>query len=126
MRACNNINTIVKTTGGDEYSPNGKSESPNSTLDNIKRTLLLNSNNKKELWCLAYHYAIWISLQTENSMCRDVLYFLCHVSITSYKHINIWGVRFYTINVHVTINKLDNISHRDYFMGCVPTTEVII
>ena len=42
MKTCNNKNTIVQTTGGDASALNGKTESPNKTLDNIKRSLLLN------------------------------------------------------------------------------------
>ena len=47
MSKCHNINIIVKTTGEDAYSLNGKIESHNKTLSNITRTLLLNSSNKK-------------------------------------------------------------------------------
>ena len=57
MRTCHNMNIIVQRTGGDSYSPNGKSESPNKTLANITRVLLLNSSYKK-IWCFAYQYAI--------------------------------------------------------------------
>ena len=53
MRICHNMNIIVQTTGGDASSLNGKSESPNKTLANIRRALLLNSSHKKELWCFA-------------------------------------------------------------------------
>ena len=61
MRTCHNMNIIVQTTGGYTSSLNGKSESPNKTLANIKRSLLLKSSHKKELWCFAYLYAIWLS-----------------------------------------------------------------
>ena len=54
MKTCNNMNIIVQTTGGDASSLNSKSESPNNTLANIKRALLLNSSNKKKLWCFYY------------------------------------------------------------------------
>ena len=54
MKTCHNMNIIVQTTGGDASSLNGKSESPNKTLANITRALLLNSSHKKELWCFAY------------------------------------------------------------------------
>ena len=47
MRTCHNMNIIVQTTGGDASSLNGKLESPNKTLANIKRALLLNSSHKK-------------------------------------------------------------------------------
>ena len=53
-----NIKAIVQTTGGDTYSLNGKSESPNNTLDNITRSLLLNSIYKKELWYFTHKYDI--------------------------------------------------------------------
>ena len=52
------MNMIVQTTGGDSYSLNAKIESPNKTLANITRYILLNSSHKKELWCFAYQYAI--------------------------------------------------------------------
>ena len=61
MRTFHNMNIIVQTTGGDAYSLNGKSESPNKTLANITRAILLNSSHKKELWCFAYQCAIWLS-----------------------------------------------------------------
>ena len=41
---------IVQTTGVNASSLNGKSESPNKTLANITRAILLNSIHKKELW----------------------------------------------------------------------------
>ena len=47
MRICHNMNIIVQTTGGDVSSINGKIESPNKTLYNIMRALLLNSSHKK-------------------------------------------------------------------------------
>ena len=49
MKTCQNINIIVHTTGGDTSSLNGKSESPNKTLANITRAIILNSSHKKEL-----------------------------------------------------------------------------
>ena len=52
------MNIIVQTKGGDEYSINGEIESPYKTLDNIKRDIILNSSQKKELWCFTYKYAI--------------------------------------------------------------------
>ena len=72
------MNIIVHTTGGDASSLNGKSEIPNNTLANITRALFLNSSHKKELWCFAYQYYIWLSHQTENRLCGDVPYFLWH------------------------------------------------
>ena len=42
MKTCHNMNIIVQTTGGDEYSINGKSEGHNKTFDNTTRTLLMN------------------------------------------------------------------------------------
>ena len=47
MKICNNIHIIVQTTGGDVFSLNGKSEIPNTTLDNIKKSLILKSSHKK-------------------------------------------------------------------------------
>ena len=48
MKTCHNMNIIAQSTGGDASSINGKSESPNKTLANITRDLLLNSSRKKE------------------------------------------------------------------------------
>ena len=120
------MNIIVQTTGGDASSLNGKSESPNKTLDNITRDLFLNSSHKKELWCFAYQYDIWISRRTENRLRGDVPYFLWHGIRPSYKHIKIWGVRVYIINVRATRKKLDDRSHRGYFMEYVATKGVIL
>ena len=47
MKTCHNMNIIVHTTGEYSYSLNGKIESPNNTLDNITRALLLNSSYRK-------------------------------------------------------------------------------
>ena len=47
MKTFHNMNIIVQTTGGDASSLNGKSESPNKTLANITRNILLNSIHKK-------------------------------------------------------------------------------
>ena len=52
MKTCHNMNIIVQTTGEDSYFFNGKSEIPNNNLANITRALLLNSIQKKELWCV--------------------------------------------------------------------------
>ena len=52
MKTCHNIHIIVQNTDGDSSSLNGKSESPNKTLDNITRALLLNSSHKKDLFVL--------------------------------------------------------------------------
>ena len=93
MRTCHNMNIIVQTTGGDASSLNGKSESPNKTLANIIRSIILNSSLKKEIWCFAYQYSMWISRQTENIFRGDVHYLLWRVTRPSYKHIKIWGVR---------------------------------
>ena len=56
MKTCHNMKIIVQTTGGDAYSLNGKSESPNKKLANITIALLLNSSHKKELLCFAYQW----------------------------------------------------------------------
>ena len=71
MKTCHNVNIIFQTTGGDASSLNGKSESPNKTLANITRALILNSNHKKEIF-FAYHYDIWISCLTKNIFCGGV------------------------------------------------------
>ena len=120
------MNIIVQTTGRYASSLNGKSESPNKTLANITRALLLNSSHKKEFWCFAYQNAIWISRQTENRLPGDVPYFLWHGIRPSYKHIKIWGVRVYIINGSAIRNKLDDRSHRCCSMGYAATTGVIL
>ena len=61
MKKCHIMNIIVQNTGADAYSLIGKNEIPNKTLANITRAILLNSIHKKELWCFAYQYAIWLS-----------------------------------------------------------------
>ena len=126
MKTCHNMNIIFKTTGGDEYYLNGKSEIPNKKLANIIRALLLNSSHKKELWCFAYQYAIWISCRSENRFHGDFNYFLWHGPRNSYKHIKIWGVRVYIINGIVTRKKLDDSPHSGYFMGYASTTGFIL
>ena len=47
MNTYHNMNIIVQTTGGDASSLNSKSGSPNKTLANNTRSLLLNSSHKK-------------------------------------------------------------------------------
>ena len=76
MKTCHNMKIIVETTGGDTSSLNGKSESPNNTLAIITRNIILRSSRKKEIWCFAYQYDIWLSLRTENRFRGDVTYFL--------------------------------------------------
>ena len=58
---CHSMNITVQTTGGDVYSLNGEIESPNKTLENIIRALLLNPSHNKELWLFAYLDVICIS-----------------------------------------------------------------
>ena len=53
MNICHAINIVTRTTRRDYSYINGKSESPNKTLENIKRDLLMNFYHKKELWYLA-------------------------------------------------------------------------
>ena len=86
----------------------------------------MNSSHKKELWLFAYKSSIWIFLGTQNSLRGDVTYFLWHGTLPSYKHINIWGVKVYIINGCVTRNKIDDRSHRGYFVVYVATMGVII
>ena len=107
MRTCHNMNIIVQTTGGDESSLNGKSESSNKTPANTTIDILLKSIHMKELWCFAHQYTIWIYHLTDNILCGDVTYFLWHGIRPSYKHIKIWGVRVYIIYGHATRKKLD-------------------
>ena len=45
------MNIIVKNTGGDASSLNGKIVIPDKKLANITRALPLNSSHKEELWC---------------------------------------------------------------------------
>ena len=120
------MNITVQTIGVDTSSINGKSEIPNKTLANITRDILLNSIHKKELWCFAHQYVIWLSHQTKNRFCGDIPFFLWHGTRPSYKHIKIWGLRVYIINGRATIKKLDDTSHRGYFMGYAVTTGIII
>ena len=126
MKTLHNINITAQTTGGDACSLNGKSDSPNKTLANITRALLLNSIHKKELWCFEYHYAIWIYRLNKNILRGDLPYLLWNGARPSYKHIKIWGVIFYIINGRATRKNLDYRLHRGYFMGYVATTGVII
>ena len=126
MKTCHNMTITVQNTGGDTSSINGKRERHNKKLVNITRALLLNSHHKKELWCFAYQYAIWLSCQTENRLRGDVPYFIRHGTRPSLKNIKIWGVRVYIINVRATRNNIDDRSHRGYFMGYAATTGVII
>ena len=53
----------------------------------------------------------------KNRLCGDVPYFLWHGTRPSYKHIKIWGVILYIINVHATRKKLYDRSYRGYFYG---------
>ena len=66
------MKVIVQTTGGDASSLNEKTETPNKTIDNITETLLLNSSQKKQLWCFYYQYSIWLSLRTKKIWHGDV------------------------------------------------------
>ena len=43
-----------------------------------------------------------------------------------YKHIKIWGMKVYIINGCAPRKKLDDMSHRGYFMGYIATKEVIL
>ena len=56
----------------------------------------------------------------------DVTYFLWHGIRPSYKNIKIWGVRVYIINGRATRKKLDDRSHRGYFMGYADTTGIML
>ena len=96
------MNIIVQTTSGDAYSLNGKIESPNNTLANITRYLLLKQSHKIELWCFPYHYAIWTPHRTENRLHCDVPYLIWYGTRPSYKNIKLWSVRVYIINRRAT------------------------
>ena len=47
MKTCHNINIIVQNTGIYASYLNGKIESPNNTLSNITRAIILKSSHKK-------------------------------------------------------------------------------
>ena len=59
MNKCHHMNIMVQSTGGYASYLNGRSENTNNTLHNITRALLLNSSNKKYVWCFAYQYTIF-------------------------------------------------------------------
>ena len=120
------MNIIVQTTGGDASSLNSKIKIPDNTLADIKRAIIMNSSHNKELWCFSYQCAICLSCRIENRFCCGVPYFLWHGTITSYKHVKIWGVRVYIANGRATKKKLDDRSHRGYFMEYSATTWFIL
>ena len=126
MRTCHNTNITVKTPGGYASTINRKSETPNNILSNTTRDLPLNSIQKKEHWCLAYQYVIYISLQTNNRFHGNVNYLLWNGSIPEYKNMKIWGLRVYITKGNVTRKKLDDISQKYYFMAYVATKGFII
>ena len=76
MKTCHNLNIIVQITGVYASSLNGNSYIPNKTLANITISNLLKSSHKKELWCFAYQYSIWLFRRTDNRFRGDVPYFL--------------------------------------------------
>ena len=82
-KTCHNMKITVQNTDVDASYINSKSGIPNKKLANITRYLLLKSSQKKELWCFAYQYDIWIYHQTDNRLRGDVPYFLYHGKITS-------------------------------------------
>ena len=75
MKKCHNTNIIFQTKVGYASYLNGKRESPNKTLANIKKALLLKSIYNKEFLCFTYQYSIWLSRRTENRVRGDVTYF---------------------------------------------------
>ena len=91
-KICHNMKSIVQNTGRDASSLNEKIEIPNRTLANITINLLLSSSHTKELWLLAYKYAIWISCWTENILRCDVCYFFWNWSGPLHQQIKTWGV----------------------------------
>ena len=54
------MNILVHITGGGASSINGKSESPNKTLENIKKSIFVNYIHKTELQCRSYQYYVWV------------------------------------------------------------------
>ena len=63
MRTYHNMNIIVQATGGYASSLNGKIEIPDNKLDNITRSLLLNSS-QSIFFGFAYQYSICIYCRT--------------------------------------------------------------
>ena len=84
------MNIIVQTTGWYASYLIGKSESPNKTLANITRAIILKSGHKGGN-CFDYQYYISLSRRTENIFHDDVPYFLWNETIPLYKHIK-YGV----------------------------------
>ena len=126
MKICHNMNIMVQTKVGNEYSLNRNRVIPNKTMANTTRELILNSGNKEELWCFALKYTIWFSRRALNSLHSDVTYLLWNGLIQLYKRIKTWGVRVYIMHGSVTINKLEYRSHRGDLLRYVATTWVIL
>ena len=110
MKTCNNMKIIVQNIGGYAYSLNGKREISNNTLANTTRALILNSSHKKEILCFTYHYAIWISLLTENRLCGDVPNLLWHGTRNSLKKSK-YGVQKSTPSMEVLQERIFMIDH---------------
>ena len=69
---------------------------------------------------------MWLSFQIGDILCGDVPYFLCYGTRPSYKYINIRGGRVCIIDEGATRRKIDDRSHRGYFMGYADPTGVFI
>ena len=74
----------------------------------------------------AYQYSIWMQIGSENRFCGDITYLLINGSQSHYKHIKIWWIIIYILNVRFTRKKLNNKSNRAYFVGYAVTTGFIM
>ena len=72
MKTCNNMNIIVQTTGGDASSLNVNSESPNNTLDNNTRYIIMNQVTRKKFGDLPIIIP-YVSLAKMRRDCVEVL-----------------------------------------------------
>ena len=117
------MNIVVYKTGGYAWSINGKSESLNNTMESIARALQINLSNGKELWCLAYKYALWNLKRNENRLHGDVQYLLWIFTRPHHKYTRIC---FSVYIINATRKKFDNISNISYFTGYSSKTGVIL
>ena len=86
MKTYHNINIIVHTTGGDASYINVKSGSPNKTLDNIMRVLILNKVTRNNFGVLP---TIMPYDSTSKLGIYCVMIFLTSYGMEQYLHTNI-------------------------------------
>ena len=110
MNTWNNINIIVKTTGGYSFSINVKLYTTNKICAQTTRYIFLNSSHNTNLWCLSFQYTIWIIIISEYTMRKYEYHRLCNNSTPHNKIINIWGTSIYVINDVVHPNMTLSIS----------------